>query len=261
MIAFLNDRSLETYNDWGRCLTYFLVSAQELLDVTALRYRDSGFFFRPEFRQRFNQLGLPKDTRALIRDLVFSDRYYRCWRPERVSSPGDDYQCPEVTLEMRDESICEAAQRKLADGAASIALLSAADSTFGHGRPITVLKISTAQTINLKNATTIVVLRHWLATERGYYDINSGSAPKDFQTILLKASNRFRTTGKAERRFSRQVFEEIATGSLYYVDDGHPGPSAHLEVFSARGDHIGTADIGTGDLSPSERVPGRKLKL
>jgi hypothetical protein len=77
----------------------------------------------------------------------------------------------------------------------------------------------------------------------------------------MKAPDRFRVTGKLERRFRRKVFEEIATHRLHYVDEGHPGISAHLEVFSATGEHLGTADIATGELNIANRVNGRTLKL
>jgi len=164
-------------------------------------------------------------------------------------------------LQLRDETICEAAERKLADVGASISLLSAPDSAFGHERSIIVSKISTAQMIELGNVISIEIVRRWIAAQRGYYDANSRSAPKDFQTVLQKDPERFRPTGKLERRFSRQVFVEIATGRLHYVDEAHPGSYAHLEVFTANGEHLGTADINTGQLDTNKRVNGRNLKL
>lgn len=73
--------------------------------------------------------------------------------------------------------------------------------------------------------------------------------------------DRFRATGRMERRFSRRIFQEIATGRLYHVDEGHPGHSAHLEVFSATLEHLGAADINTGLLDATERVEGRRLRM
>lgn len=84
------------------------------------------------------------------------------------------------------------------------------------------------------------------------------SAPRDFQTVLQKAPHR---SGRVERRFSRRIFEEIATGRLYYVDEGHPGHSAHLELFSPNREHLGTADIVNGTLNAADRIAGRMLKF
>jgi hypothetical protein len=261
MIAFLNERSLEVFNDWSSCLSLFLVAGQELSTVTPLLYKDSGFFSHPDFKQRFNSLSFPKDQRALIREVAFGSRYYRCWRPDRVSRDSEDYFCSNPSLELRDESICEAAERKVANIQASVSLVSAHDSAFGHGLPVRVSKVSTAQTVEIGNATCLDAVKRWIASERGYYDPNSRSAPRDFQTVLQKAPERFRPTGNIERRFSRRVFEEIATGRLHYVDEAHPGLSAHLEVFSASGEHLGTADIHTGELNTSSRINGRRLKV
>jgi hypothetical protein len=148
----------------------------------------------------------------------------------------------------------------LADAAESISLLSASDSAF-NADPVTISKASTGQAVPLKNATCLEGIKQWLVAQRGYYDPLSISAPRGFQTILQKSLNRFRATGKVERRFSRRIFEEIATHRLYYVDEAHPGHSAHLEVFSAAGEHLGTADIDTGTLNIANRINGRVLKL
>src|SRR5258708_11740229 len=137
--------------------------------------------------------------------------------------------------------------------------MSASDSVF-NGNSITILSLSSNRTAELRNASTLEAVRQWIVAERGYYDPVSGSAPRDFQTILMKAPDRFRVTGKLERRFRRKVFEEIATHRLYYVDEFHLGISAHLEVFSATGEHLGTADIATGELNIENRVNGRTLR-
>ena len=60
--------------------------------------------------------------------------------------------------------------------------------------------------------------------------------------------------------FSRQIFEEIDTGRLFYVCEPHPGGSAHLEVFMAN-EHVGKADINTGEVDVSKKRAGRRLRL
>jgi hypothetical protein len=260
MICFMNERSVGQYGDLGASLAFFLAAAQELSLITADLFKDSAFFFGPNFKQRFGQLGIPKDQRALILELVFGQRYYRCWRPERVSASVDRYAILAPQSVLHDQSICEATERALANAAASPSLLSAPDSDYGQVSPIRVTKISSNQVSDLENTSSIGIVRQWIAAQPGYYAVNSPVSPKDFQTVLQKAPQRFRRTGKTERRFQRQIFEETATGWLYHVDDGHAGHSAHLEVFSARRVHLGTAHINTGALDPAQRINGRILR-
>ena len=260
MIGFLNERSLGEYGDWCKSLRIFLEIAQELLNVGALLLKDSRFFVRPEVIQRFNSISFPKDERALIRSLVFGNRYYRCWTEGRLSVTTENYICLNPALNLLDESLSEAAERKIVFTTEDVGVLSADDSSF-HTEKLIISKSSSGESVELSNATSVDHVMKWIVSQRGYYNLDSRSAPRDFQTVLMKDSSRFRATGKVERRFCRQVFEEMATGRFYYVDDAHPGNSAHLEVFSAQGDHLGTADINRGDLNTEGRVVGRILRL
>jgi hypothetical protein len=260
MLGFLNEHSLEDHVDWEASLRLFLVAAQELSAIQTRLFKDSAFFFGPGFAQRFNALSFPKDQRALIRELVFGSRYYKCWRTERLSIDTDFYSWLEPVQQIRDESICEAAERQIRDDALSTSILSAADSVFRDQDRVSVSKVATGQQIQLRALTSLPMVKQWIGEQKGYYDPRSSAAPRDFQTIL-GTSPRFRATGKVERRFSRRVFEEIGTGRLFYVDEGHPGHSAHLEVFSPTYEHLGTADINTGEIDVSQRKDGRILKL
>jgi hypothetical protein len=161
---------------------------------------------------------------------------------------------------MSDESLCEAAELAIRDGQGHVAVLSAADSIFAERGQLNVVKLQSAETATLGNASSMNEIGQWIASDRGYYDPRSNTAPHDFQTLLVKAPNRFRRTNRRERRFGRLIFEESFSSRLYYVDDGHAGPSAHLEVFSALGEHLGTADINSGDLNPERKVSGRTLR-
>jgi hypothetical protein len=262
MIGYLNERSLEDHVDWAAALRLFLAAAQELSVIQMRLFRDSDFFFGEDFKRRFNSISFSVEVRPFIRQLVFSERYYNCWRPQRISTAGDYYSCSNPRLRTCDESICEAAEQKLRHNESDIGLLSAADSEFGSRDQVLLSKDVTTQEAELRNSASITMVKRWIAEQRGYYDPSSSSAPRDFQTILEKAPERFRPTGKVERRFSRKIFQEIATGNLYYVDEGHPGHSAHLEVFSPNGkQHLGIADIDTGEINEFERVKGRQLKL
>lgn len=260
MFAFLNERSLERRKDSVASLTEFLIAAQKLQGVRAILFRDSAFFGHPTFKKSFNGLTIPSDVRGLIRELVFGDRYYQCWRASRLSTEDEFFSCEVLALTFYDESVSEAAERSLRNGLMPIALLSATDSVFGSVPELPLAKESSGEVTKLPNVT-LNNVNAWIASQRGHYDRASSFAPRDFQTILGKDPGRFRPTGKTERQHSRRIFEEIETGRHYYVDESHSGAGAHLEVFSARGEHLGTASIDTAELDSHEREAGRVVRL
>ncbi len=261
MIGFLNERSLEEYSDWRHALGVFLLVAQELQSANAALFRDSRFFLSQDFKRRFNSIGFPKDQRAVVQRLVFTDQYCKCWTLRRVSDPEVAYSCLNPPLELTDESVCEAAENKYVHSQIPVVLVSATDSSIGGKDPVEISKTGWNSAVELRNATSLAAIKEYIAQQRGYYDFASAVSPKDFQTVLAKTPSRFRRTGQVERKGSRQVYEEIESGRLYYVDDAHPGPSAHLEVFSATGEHLGVADVVTGTLDVSGRADGRRLRL
>jgi hypothetical protein len=261
MIGFLNEHSLQDHNDWRGALGMFFLVVHELRSAQAALFRDSRFFVSGHFKRRFNLIGFPKDQRAVVQRLVFSEEYCRCWTPARISNAESAYSCLKPPIDLKDESLCEAAETKNAHSEAAIVMISAFDSTFGGHDPVEVAKTDWNGAIELRNATSLAAIKEYIAEQRGYYDPVSRVAPKDFQTVLAKAPTRFRRTGKVERRSSRQVYEEIESGRLYYVDDAHAGQSAHLEVFSAAGEHLGVADVATGTLDEFRKVDGRRFRV
>lgn len=104
-------------------------------------------------------------------------------------------------------------------------------------------------------------MKQLIAAQQGFYDRAGRAPPRAFQTVLEKKPERFHPTKQRDRKSQRRVFEEIAAQWLYYVDDAHQCPEAHLEVFAANGAHLGTADIDKGDLRPEIRVNGRVIRL
>jgi len=260
MLGFLNEQSLVGHESLESGLIFFLSAAQELSTTDAVLLKDSSFFFSGDFAKAFNRLGLPKDARALIRELVFGQRYYKCWRPQRLSDEADVYTCVEPKLVTHDTSICEAAERKIRDHNLSASIVSSADSPFRDVYRFLIRKNSTEQQAELRGLTSVEMVENWIAEQRGYYDSASSTPPKDFQTVLVKSRDRFRITGKIERG-GRKVFEEIETGRFFYVCSGHPGESAHLEVFSKNHEHLGKADINSAVVDDSKRINGRRLRF
>jgi hypothetical protein len=261
MTAYINERSLEPYTDWTSALQMFLLVVQEFTAAGESVFRDARYFFSADFKQRFDALAFPKDQRALVQSLVFSDRYCPCWTLQRESDPQAEYRCEHPATTLIDESLCEAAQIGRASPPISVATISSLDSTFGNRVR---LRVSSAawdgEPVELRNATALNTAREYIAQRRGHYDRASGTAPRDFQTILEKDPARFARSTRVERR-GRRIFQEMQTRRWYYVDDAHTGHVAHLEVFSEGGDHLGIAHIDTGVLDESRRVEGRRLRL
>jgi len=261
MIAFLNERSLEPHSDWSVGLKLFLLVAQEFAAAGEPVFRDARYFLSIEFKRRFNHLAFPSEQRALVQSLVFSDRYCPCWTPLRESDSDTEYSCEDPMTALIDESLSEAAERARTNEPLSVAAISAFNSTFGNRLRLNVS--STAWNgvhVELLNATAVAAAREFIAQRRGHYDRMSRVAPRDFQTILEKDTQRFLRTGRTERR-GRRIFQENQTRRFYYVDDAHNGHVAHLEVFSEDGEHMGIADVDTGVLDDSGRVEGRILRL
>jgi hypothetical protein len=59
------------------------------------------------------------------------------------------------------------------------------------------------------------------------------------QITLLENEYRFRKTSKPHQH-GKPVYEEIATGKLWYLDSFHQN---HYEVFDSQGNHLGEADL------------------
>lgn len=260
MVVFLNELSLEEHNDWPEALTLFWRIASTAPGESLL-FRDGNFFQSGEFAKRFNLLFgmLPPDLRSRIREMSFSERYWKCWRPERVSDPEEAYECEPPGRDLRDCSISEGAEYMLQIAGDPVGAASAADSCFGQSRRIRAKKSVSGEAVEL---VCISELRSWqqvLASQRGHFDPTLNQVPRDFQTVLVKDPVRFRSVGRVEPGFGRKVYEEVSTGRLFYVDEGHPGHSAHLEVFDSLGQHLGIADIASGELDSSQLVTGRSL--
>ena len=265
MIAFLNERSLETHNDWSIALRLFWQAAVELSPVSTGLFRDSFFFFGQEFAKRFGPtIGqVSPELRPLLRQVAFSDRYYKCWRPEMTLNREEAYHCASPELAMRDESVCEAAERKIREAGPILAVVSAPDSIFAGKAQLLIIKDCTHQEAELWNADSVAAVRQWIVQDKGYYDPVSKEAPRDFQTVLEKDSQRFSRTNRFWNVAGkdRRIYLETGTGRHFYVDESSFGPMAHLEVFAPDHKHFGIADIYTGVVDQSAKKDDRYISL
>jgi hypothetical protein len=237
------------------------LAAARALPTDALRFRDSRFFKSPEFAKAFNQLSLSKEVRPLVRELCFGNRFFPSWTQERRSHPADTFSCISRGEAFADATIAEAAEHKIQEQQSDVTILSAPGSNYEPGGTLDLIRVSSGEQASLRNVITTGVMA-WLASTHGDYDRTSSTAPKDYETVLQKDQNRFRATGRVSRKEGgRRIFEELATGRLFYVDGAHFGHHAHLEVFLATGEHLGKADIDSGNLVPNSRRPDRYVRL
>jgi hypothetical protein len=264
MIIYLNERSLEKHANWGAGLRLFWEVAIDLSRHADL-FKDSHFFLGAEFKQRFNSAlaGAPQELRPRLREIAFSERYWKCWRPLKVSTAGDQFVCQDPMVLIQDESICEAAALKQCKGELVVGVVSTADSAFANKPLLRLTNQATQSPVELRNADSAGSARQWIAQERGYYDPTSRVAPADFQTILVKDATRFRRTGRVRNVAGkdRRIYLEVNSGNQFYVDEGHPGHSAHLEVFDSNGRHLGEADIESGNLDPQKKDPSKTINM
>jgi len=158
-----------------------------------------------------------------------------------------------------DESLAEASKRTFLS-VAPLSVLSAPNSQFDGLSVLTLREPLSGSELGIVNLTSAESVYAWIAQECGIYDATSCEAPSDFQTVLTKDTERFEPTRKRSRKGSRKVYKERQTRRQFYVDYGHPGGSAHLEVFNEHGEHLGVADIDGGVLDESKKVAGRKFR-
>lgn len=83
-------------------------------------------------------------------------------------------------------------------------------------------------------------LHHWISLKFPTYSDNSTYTPRDQQTIL-NDKKRFKKTSIIFQ--GRNIYCEYSTGHYWYIDNFHPGQSAHFEVFDKQRKHIGEADL------------------
>ena len=209
-----------------------------------------------EFLKRFNSL--KPDFLRLWRPMLFGSTF-RDWTLERLS--GDTLcQLSTELGEVADCAVCEIYE--VSGVLPEVALLGSETSSYVGYSQIEIQRIEPkGQERNVACGTTLEDI-HQISVAWDcisiLYDISEKRPPRDDETVLGRAPERFVRTGRFERNGRRQVYREVATGRLFYVDNLHYGVAAHLEVFDAAEMHIGTADL-EGNLHADSRVAGRTV--
>lgn len=95
---------------------------------------------------------------------------------------------------------------------------------------------------------------------REKYDRSSHGYVPDKLTILTDTSL-FKLSNKPTVQ-GRRVYERLDRKEYWYVDNAHRNGQAHLEVFNARGEHIGECDIDDiYGFRPENKVSGRSIEV
>jgi hypothetical protein len=258
MRVFLDERCLTNPD-----LAVLLRSWRQIADFAATNsiglslFLDHHALSSGAFLQRLN--ALRPDDRALYVPMLFGSALVGDWRPLAIAA---DAVCQLATEDepVADCAICEVYEHRKA--LATIALVGHEHSSFVNRHSVGVTKVAPPEALIEVLCGTALADFQRIATAWNcllvHYDVGLTRPPRDHETVLGRAPERFARVGRFERNGRRHVYRETATNRLLYVDNLHHGIAAHLEVFDANEFHLGTADLN-GDLDISTVVPGRTI--
>ena len=249
----LTDSDLSTLlRSWRQISDFAATSAiglSLLLDQHAVR---SGVFL-----QRLNALN--HDDRVLYSPMVFGSGLVRDWRPVAIA-PNAICQLATEKAPVADCAVCEVYEHSKT--VAKIALMGDEHSSYVDHDSVGVTKLEPPEAvITVMCGTALADFRRIASVWNCLlvrYDVGLARPPRDHETVLGRAPDRFAYVGRFERNGRRSVYREIATNRLFYVDNLHYGNAAHLEVFDSDELHLGTADLD-GNLDVVSRIPGRTI--
>lgn len=262
MMVFLNELSVHAQFAQDREFETALASLNTLLlkvseaNIEKSSYLDSRIYAQPISLERPFTAGLAtvrdKSIRLLFKRLIYERLAAREWQPER--------QHEHCAYEWQGADICEWSVAELAErvhrGAVGF-LVSLSPSHFDGVWPIEVQK--SGQLISVYSLGSAHGFEQWcrLHPDLGLvpYSVHSTDPPTDEQTSLVRRS-RFQRT--ARKNQGRTLYLERSSGRLFCVDNLHSGGSAHLEVFSSGGDHVGEASLDCV-VDESKRDGAKKL--
>jgi len=180
------------------------------------------------------------------------------WRENPVHSPNDLFACDGV--DVGGTSVAEIAERKLRNQHLLGTLINFPNSRYSSRIVLDVTK-NGSETLHVACAENKTQLAEWLKEiidlGSADYDYNSTRPPDDCQTVLRDIT-RFQRTGQFQQ--GRRVHLEIQTRRYWYVDHLHYGHASHLEVFDARGLHVGESSL-EGIVDGSKRDREKKIDL
>lgn len=260
MEIYLNDYSFhEQFYDRQRLEEAFRVFAGVLIIIQGLKIEYT-FYREPHLPYKavrdevltasMNRLAEKSLTQLLFGTLNRIEAAN--WRENPVHSPDDGFTWED--LDVRGTSVAEIAERKLRNQRLLGTLINFPNSRYGPRLVLDVIK-NGSETSRVACAENKTQLADWLkeVLDLGAadYDYNSTRPPDDCQTVLRDLT-RFQRTGQFQQ--GRRVHLEIQTRRYWYVDHLHYGHASHIEVFDARGLHVGESNLeGIVDASKLDR--------
>lgn len=184
----------------------------------------------------------------------------KSWQKQKVHEDHSSYDVKGE--DFVSTSVAELAERKHQNQQLIGFLLNFIDSKFGNELRIDVLKNNKDQ-IGIDCITTPESIDNWLILN-GFveYDVNSGIAPADYQTVL-KDSKVFEKTNYPKNQ-GRAVYRKINTNELWVVDNSamHAGENAHCEIFDEKNKkHLGTSLYNEINLNTEFKKNDREINL
>ena len=266
MEIYLNDCSFhEQFYDRERLEEAFLVFVGVLTTIQGLKaeytfYREPHLPYRvvrdEVFTASINRLR-EKSLVQLLFDTLNKIGMAN-WRDNPAHSPDDRFTCE--SLEVRDTSLAELAERKLQNEELLGTLINFPNSRYSPRIVIDIVK-NGSETSHLACAENKSQLANWLKDVLNLgtadYDFNSTRPPDDCQTVLRDIT-RFQKTGQFQQ--GRRVHLEIRTRRYWYVDHLHYGEASHLEVFDGRGLHVGESNL-EGIVDTTKRDQEKTIDL
>lgn len=175
------------------------------------------------------------------------------WTINKSYSCIDNFYCNGI--DVSETSMAEAAERQTANQNKHDILLNFVYSKFSNA--CIVVKNQSIK-ISIETFDSSPFLETSLNHHFTPYLPSAKEPPTDPETILIDSA---RFTLTAKRNQSRKVHFEIKTGRYWCVDNLHYGISAHLEVFDSTGNHLGEANIASGELNTDRADSTKHLPL
>lgn len=263
---FLNERSLHAqFRDLAEVSTSLVGINQVLARIADLKqgkraFYDSQLYNAPTTSNRnFSSCleHIPNKSVRVQFKLLFRQRLgFISWRAEQLQAV-----CSYVWngQEVTDSSVAELAERSLQNRIGF--LLNFSPSDFPSGHCIEVQK-ELSEAVILHSVNSESDLDQWCKSfpklSLTQFDPACGRPPLDEETCLVYAGRFQRMHGL--RNKGRQVYLERKSSLYFCVDSGHRRDDAHLEVFDARGNHIGEANLD-GDINLSKADATKSLLL
>ena len=208
------EQAIKTFRDIFRFIDLNIKSKKLYKDSQVLAHREAikSFIFKASLNK------VNRELKEALRRVVFNKLNPKEWRNEQVHSTGDnfDYVTATESLDVKDTSLAEVAERSLRNKEATYLLVNFKNSQFVQIHPnipkcfvISVVKNNDEENpINLDCLDEKSALEYWAKSKLNVYDKLVKEPPTDEQTIL---NDNTKFTKTALTCQGRKIYQELAT--------------------------------------------------